>query len=67
MRPNAVFSLSISTLIAWLLVTQPGFGVPEKLPPDVLELRPAVMSTQITPVFSTMPKMTALPLRRGFI
>ena len=40
MRPNTVFSLSISTLIVWLLVAQPGFGVPEKLPPDVLKLRP---------------------------
>lgn len=40
MRLNTVFSLSISTLMVWLLVAQPGFGVPEKLPPDVLELRP---------------------------
>ena len=37
---NTVFSLSISTLIVWLLIAQPGFGVPEKVPPDVLKLRP---------------------------
>jgi hypothetical protein len=40
MRPNTVFSLSISTIIVWLLIAQPGFGVPEKVPPDVLKLHP---------------------------
>ena len=35
MRPNTVFSLSISTLIVWLLMAQPALGVPEKVPPDV--------------------------------
>ena len=37
---NTVFSLSISTIIVWLLITPPAFGVPEKVPPDVLEARP---------------------------
>ena len=37
---NTAFSLSISTLIVWLLMAQPAFGVPEKAPSDVLKLHP---------------------------